>query len=540
MTVQQVDADAIRQQLADRTRELDETHAELQQMNSGLLMLTAELDGRIEDLTAANTQLERYQSHLKALAVQLAEATDTASAANHAKSAFLAHMSHELRTPMSAILGFAELLTDDDISADRRHEYLDIIARSGKHLLALITEVLDMSKIESGRMEIKSGPVQLRQLADDTIELLRDTAGRKGLELSIDVAGDVPRVVLSDANKLREVMLNLLSNAIKATAAGEVRLIIRVLTDPSTSGLCLSVDVSDTGIGIGPDDLEVTFEPFRQIGEMEGGTGLGLSISRRIAELMGGTLTVDSVVGRGSVFHLIVPVEASDAAFVATPIAPRAVVGLEPGQLVRVMVVEDQPENALLLNTLMERVGIVSTIAGDGAEAVELFSTFHPHLIWMDRRMPVMDGVEATRRIRALADGDQVIIVGVTASVLSDELSAVLDAGMNEVIGKPYKPSEIFGCMERTLHLRFRYRDEPMVAAAAVVLDAAGLGRLPAAVLDELEDALTLLDQQGIELSVCHAEVADAAIGAALRSITASLQYGHIVSLLDQLRGPPA
>jgi signal transduction histidine kinase/DNA-binding response OmpR family regulator len=538
--MQQVDADALRQQLAERTRELDETHAELQQMNSGLLMLTTELDGRIDDLTEANTQLERYQSHLQALAVQLAEATDTASAANRAKSAFLAHMSHELRTPMSAILGFAELLTDDDITADRRHEYLDIIARSGKHLLALITEVLDMSKIESGRMEIKSGPVQLRQLADDTIELLRDTAGRKGLDLSMDVADDVPRVVLSDGDKLREVMLNLLSNAIKATATGAVRMIIRVLTDPSTSGPCLWVDVSDTGIGIGPDDLEATFEPFRQVGEMEGGTGLGLSISRRIAELMGGTLTVDSVVGRGSVFHLIVPVEASDAAFAAAPIASRAVVGLDPGQLVRVMVVEDQPENALLLNTLMERVGIVSQIAVDGAEAVELFSTFHPHLIWMDRRMPVMDGVEATRRIRALPGGGGVIIVGVTASVLSDELSAVLDAGMNEVIGKPYEPSEIFGCMERTLHLRFRYRDEALLTAPEMVLDAVALGLLPAGVLDELEDALTLLDQQGIELSVRHAEVADAAIGAALRAIAASLQYGHILSLLDELRGPPA
>jgi signal transduction histidine kinase/DNA-binding response OmpR family regulator len=538
--MQQVDADALRQQLAERTRELDETHAELQQMNSGLLMLTTELDGRIEDLTEANTQLERYQSHLQALAVQLAEATDTASAANRAKSAFLAHMSHELRTPMSAILGFAELLTDDDITADRRHEYLDIIARSGKHLLALITEVLDMSKIESGRMEIKSGPVRLQQLADDSIELLRDTAGRKGVELSTDVADDVPRVVLSDGDKLRQVMLNLLGNAIKATAAGEVALIVRVLTDPTTNGLCLSVDVTDTGIGIRPDDLEVTFEPFHQVGETEGGTGLGLSISRRIAELMGGTLTADSVVGRGSVFHLIVPVKACDAVNVAAPIAPRAVDGLEPGQLVRVMVVEDQPENALLLNTLMERAGIVSTIAGDGAEAVELFSTFHPHLIWMDRRMPLMDGVEATRRIRALPGGDDVIIVGVTASVLSDELSVVLDAGVNEIIGKPYEQSEIFGCMERTLHVRFRYRDEPVVTAAAVVLDAVALGRLPAAVLDELEDALTLLDQQGIELSVRHAEVADAATGAALRSFAASLQYGYILSLLDELNGPPA
>ena len=504
------------------------------------MLLTAELDGRIDELTLANTQLERYQVHLQELATQLAEATDTANAANRAKSAFLANMSHELRTPMSAILGFTDLLTDDDITVERRHEYLDIIARSGQHLLALITDVLDMSKIESGRIEITIQPVRLHQVADDVIELMRHAAEHKGLHLSLDVADDAPQVVLTDEKKLREVMLNLLSNAIKATAAGEVRLIIRVLTDPSTSGLCLSVDVSDTGIGIAPDDLEVTFEPFRQVGEMEGGTGLGLSISRRIAELMGGTLTVDSVVGRGSVFHLIVPVEASDAAFVAAPVASRAVVGLEPGQLVRVMVVEDQPENALLLNTLMERVGIASTIAGDGAEAVELFSTFHPHLIWMDRRMPVMDGVEATRRIRALPGGDDVIIVGVTASVLSDELSSVLDAGMNEVIGKPYEPSEIFGCMERTLHLRFRYRDEPMVTAAAVVLDAACLGRLPAAVLDELEDALTLLDQQGIESAVGHAEVADAATGAALRSFTASLQYGHILSLLDELRGAPA
>jgi signal transduction histidine kinase/DNA-binding response OmpR family regulator len=533
----QVDIDALRQQLAERTRELDETHAELQQTNSELLMLTAELDGRIEDLTEANTQLERYQSHLQALAVQLAEATDTASAANVAKSAFVANMSHELRTPMNAILGFTDLLTDDDITADRRHEYLGIIARSGKHLLALITGVLDMSKIESGRMEVTTRPVQLRQLADDTIELLRDAAERKGLQLSVDVADDTPRVILVDGNKLREMMLNLLSNAIKSTTMGEVRMSIRMSTNPSTRVSSLCVDVTDTGCGIELDDLEVIFEPFRQVGEMTGGTGLGLSISRRFAEFLGGTLTADSAVGSGSVFHLTLPVQPSNDASVATSVPTRPVIGLEPGQLVRVMVVDDQPENGLLLNTLMERVGIDSIVAGNGAEAVELFSTFHPQLIWMDRRMPVMDGVEASRRIRALPGGDEVIIVGVTASVLSDESSALVDAGMNMVISKPYESAEIFGCLEQTLHLRFRYSDESTVIATAdMVLDTVALARLPAAVLDKLEEALTLLDRQLIESAVRDAEAADAVLGAALRAIAASLQYDHILLRLDDLR----
>jgi signal transduction histidine kinase/CheY-like chemotaxis protein len=531
--------DLLRSQLAERSQQLDATQVELQQTNSELMMLTAELDSRIDELTHLNTQLERYQTHLEALAAQLAEATDAANAANRAKSAFLANMSHELRTPMSAILGFTDLLTDDEITADRRHEYLDIIARSGKHLLALITDVLDMSKIESGRMETASHPVRLRQMAGETIELLRDVAGGKGLVLSMDVTDDTPGVILVDASKLREVMLNLLSNAIKATAAGVVRMSIRMVTDTTTSGQCLSVDVSDTGIGIGPDDLEITFEPFRQIGETTGGTGLGLSISRHFAELMGGTLTVDSVVGRGSVFHLIVPVQACDDESVALPAATRPVIGLEPGQMVQVMVVEDQPENALLLSTLMERVGICSTIVGNGAEAVDAFSIIHPQLIWMDRRMPVMDGVEATRRIRALPGGDEVVIVGVTASAMSDERSTLVDAGMNTVISKPYESSEIFGCLERMLHLRFRYRDEsPVAEGAATVLDAAALGNLPAEILDELDDALTMLDQERILLAVREAAAVDAAIGAALHTAATALQYGLILSLLDELRRP--
>jgi signal transduction histidine kinase/DNA-binding LytR/AlgR family response regulator len=535
MTRQPAAVDELRQQLAERSQQLDDTQVELQQTNSELLMLTGELDSRIDQLTGANTQLESYQLLIEKQTAQLIEATDAANAANRAKSAFLANMSHELRTPMSAILGFANLLGDDELSGDRRHEYLDIIARSGRHLLALITELLDTSKIESGRMEVKSSPMRLHLLANDTVELLRDTASHTGLDLSLEIADDVPRVVLADENKLREVMLNLLGNAITATTVGSVGLSLRMLTDGSTSGTTLSVEVSDTGVGIAPDDLEVIFEPFRQAGQATGGTGLGLSISRRFVELMGGTLTVESVVGRGSVFHLVLPVQASDDASVAVQGATRPVDGLEPGQTVRVMVVEDQPVNALLLHTLMERAGIDSTIACNGAEAVELFATLHPQLIWMDRRMPVMDGVEATRHIRALPGGDNVIIVGVTASALSDERAALVDAGMDMVISKPYEPSEIFGCLEQTLHVRFRYHDEsPDVGSVDPVLDAAGLARLPAAVLDELQDALTLLDQERIESAVRDAQTADAAIGSALRTLATSLQYGHILSILDE------
>ena len=401
---------------------------------------------------------QRLEAEVDKRTHELRIARDAADSANRAKGSFLANMSHELRNPLSSILGMTGLLREE-LASGEHHEYLEMIDRSGEQLLTIINDVLDMAKIEAGAQGAVPVPVDVVALASDLTEMMRVKAADKNLDLSSICAGDVPRFVRLDAAKLRQVLMNLLGNALKFTDTGGVTL--RLTSEPvQQSGRTrLRFEVEDTGRGIAPEDQERIFQPFIQVGERtaQQGTGLGLAITRQFVELMGGTVTVSSAPGRGSLFRVEVPAEAARSEEVANVGSFRdAWLTLAPNQPpYRVLVVEDDPANALVMKQMLSRAGFQVRLVQRAAEGIEVFQQWRPHFIWMDLQLPEMSGTEAARRIRELEHGGTVKIAAMTASAFESDREHVLAAGMDDFVCKPYRPAEVFDCLARHLPVRF-------------------------------------------------------------------------------------
>ncbi|MEH2384867.1 MAG: response regulator [Nostoc sp.] len=420
--------------------------------------------------------------------IALEQAAEQAAIANRAKSQFLAKMSHELRTPLNAILGFTQLMNRSEKIPSEFQEDLGIISRSGKHLLTLINDVLEMSKIEAGQLKLTENSFDLHQLIHSIRDMVALKALEKGIDLITQQHPSVPRYVYGDESKLLQILLNLLSNAIKFTTRGSVTLRFQALTgkvskvnsldsissDDSKPIITLHVEVEDTGCGIAQSDIETVFEAFTQTesGRHVQGTGLGLSISRQFARLMGGDITARSILNQKSTFICEVLLSLVSSVDIIAPETTRTVIGLEPGQpTYRILVAEDLRENRLLLVSLLELVGFEVCAAENGKEAIALWSEWHPHLILMDIQMPVMDGYETTRQIRVKEGaGKDVVIIALTAYAFEEDYTTSIQAGCNDHITKPFTEGILFDRIAHYLGVRYRYREEALPALHQQIL----------------------------------------------------------------------
>jgi signal transduction histidine kinase/ABC-type nitrate/sulfonate/bicarbonate transport system substrate-binding protein/CheY-like chemotaxis protein len=436
-----------------------------------------------------NHVIRRQKLVLAESEAKLRTARDDAETANQAKSSFLANMSHELRTPLNAILGFSEMLgRDHDTTADQQ-EKLTIINRSGTHLLGMINDVLDLSKIEAGQVELEPEAFDLPEMLQDIGRMFEMRAARAHLRFNLELDPVLTPYIKTDIGKLRQILINLLGNALKFTNEGGFSLRARTIPmadDPAM--VMLQLEVQDSGPGIPPEQLQRIFEPFVQAQQTRAGlrgTGLGLAISSSFVKLLGGEISVDSEIDKGSLFRVDLPVSLAGADEGSSLGSARpTVLGLEPGQPAwRILVVEDNIENRLLLSSLLVQVGFEIREAENGKEGVAQFQQWQPHFIWMDMRMPVMDGYEATTRIRELPGGDTVKIVAITASAFKEQRKSIMEAGCDEVMHKPFQAQEIFDAMADQLGVRYIYEE------SGELLNQASLSKL------ELEDLQGLSEE---------------------------------------------
>lgn len=396
---------------------------------------------------------------------QAQQSKETADAANKAKSDFLAHMSHELRTPLNAILGYVEIMQRDSKLAPDQAEQLGIIGRSGEHLLSLINDVLEMSRIEAGQLALTEVSFDLYRLLDSLEDMLEARAALQGLQLQFERTAEVPQFVHADEGKLRQVLINLLGNGLNYTESGQVMLQVDAEGAADATGdVCsLSFAVIDTGPGIHPTDIERLFETFTQSNSgyrAQEGTGLGLPISRSFVQLMGGDIEVESQVGQGSTFRFTIPATIADGAEVNTARSNQQAIALAPGQpTYRLLIVEDKWANRKLLRDWLAPFGFEVREAINGEEAIACWQEWSPHLIWMDMRMPGMDGYQATREIKAQCGDQPPIIIALTANAFEEDRLYALSIGCDDFVRKPCQENVILDKLATHLDLKFVYSD---------------------------------------------------------------------------------
>lgn len=464
------------------------------------------------------------------------QAKETAEKANRAKSEFLANMSHELRTPLNAILGFTQVMNRDLIRNPllllQSHEQtLEIIGRSGEHLLALINDVLSMAKIEAGKITLQESSFDFLYLLKTLEEMLYLKATSKGLQLRFEIASDLPQYIYTDESKLRQVLINLLGNAIKFTENGQV--ILRVKTSQEKT---LVFEVEDTGKGIAHDDLNSIFEAFIQ-SEAEQhsnqGTGLGLPISRQFINLMGGEITVTSQLARGSLFRFEIPLKIAEDINIQPLTTFQKVIGLASEQpQYRILIVEDKWENRQLLRRILEPLSFEIQEAENGQQGIEIWQNWQPHLIWMDMRMPVMDGYEATQRIKKTTMGQATVIIALTASAFEEKRSLVLSAGCDDFVSKPFQTAEIFEKMAKHLGIQYVFAQDSTMLTDSIFNDDTmiqDLNVMPISWRQQLYQAASEADESQILTLIQQIPSSEAFLSQTLTSLVENLQFEQIM-----------
>ncbi|MEG4284675.1 ATP-binding protein [Microcoleus sp. A006_D1] len=476
-------------------------------------------------------------------AVQLQQSAWAAEAANLAKSTFLANMSHELRTPLNAILGFSQLMQRGANLNPEQQENIGIINRSGEHLLTLINQILDLAKIEAGRITLNPTDFKLSSLLNEVEEMFQLQAREQQLQLIFSYSSDIPQYVQTDQVKLRQVLINLLSNAIKFTKEGGIALRVSSVMEQDNQQLPINnfqlhFEIEDTGSGMAADELDRLFQAFVQTktGEKsQQGTGLGLAISQHFVKLMGGMIIVCSQVGGGTTFSFDIPVSTVDAAAIQPVQQPRRAIALEANQQrYRILIVDDRKDNRKLLIKILAAFDFELQEASNGEEAIEIWSSFEPHLIFMDMWMPVMDGYEATKRIKATVKGQATAIIAVSAASAEEARTVTVSDDADDFIHKPFREAEIFATLHKHLGVRYIY-DEPETVPEPIQMEAPTpetVAALPEDWLAALEKATIECDLELMLSQIEQIRDRDRSLANALAALANEFQFNQILALI--------
>ena len=493
------------------------------------------LDGVIIDITKE-----------KEMEAQVKVAMEQAEEANRAKSDFLSSMSHELRTPLNGVLGYAQILQRDKEATPKQKENLTSIINCGDHLLSLINDVLDLSKIEAGRMDLDEAPCDLNQLIRSISDIVAERARSKDLDFETEVSPEVPRGIVADAPKLRQILVNLLGNAVKFTSEGAVRLKVAETRDRK-----LAFEVIDTGVGMTPEEAAVVFDPFKQVeaGKAAGGTGLGLAISLQLVEKMGGSLDLETEKGKGSCFRLTLPlneVEEESLGDIEEEAVTYAEVKLAPGQRVRVLVADDRETNRNILEQLLEDGGFEVALADDGDTAIETLEKEGPFdIVLMDVRMPRMTGIEAVRRIREEEKWKDLPVAAVTASVFPEFREKAIEAGFSDFLPKPFRAAELTHVIQSHLGLEWIPVEEGAGPSGEATdtgeehreTDVGGNVLLPAEMKDRFHAAMKIKNLSALNslAGELEANPDTASLGQEISRLTRSFDFSALADLESRL-----
>ncbi|RPJ17853.1 MAG: PAS domain S-box protein [Desulfobacteraceae bacterium] len=483
-------------------------------------------------VSADITERKRVEAALQA-------SKDAANAANQSKSIFLANMSHEIRTPMNAILGFAQLMQRDPKLSEKSREHLDIINRSGEHLLALINDILEMSKIEAGRATFVPSAFDLHSLLSDLEMMFRVRTDAKKLRFLSEKIGDVPRWIVTDEGKLRQVLINILGNAVKFTEEGGIALRLRK-TNGKADTIDIQFEVEDTGPGMAEEEIGRLFQAFEQTGAgiKSGGTGLGLALSRGFIEIMGGSISVTSKIGKGTMLRFEIPVRKGMEEQAPLIETIKRVLRLRPGQReIRVLIADDRETNRQLLSQLLVSVGFPIREVANGAEAVRMVHEWKPQVVLMDMTMPVMDGYKATRKIKASPDIKNTAIIAVTASAFEEDKQRIFAAGADGYLSKPFKDADLFEIIGRLTGADYLYEEAGGDEKASITVDDAvvmrkSVAELPPDFVGQLRDAVESADLDRLNNLVGQLITDHPTLAQRIQEMAARYEYEALIELL--------